>query len=212
MQRLWRWWSLKRLWPRRRFQFIQFQPTGRVIFMFRSILLGNHAWVAKRMMAPAVLVKFNALPANWAQIQLDTSVEARMTCLARENQIGVSTEVVGNKNRGRWIWCWIVLCCQVILPMSVSVATCWLRELICQRFLVGDLCHFGSHSCKTSVLTWTARCTSFTVSAAEWHLLGHHLDPAMKSVIVCRSIFFNVFADMPKRSNLGFSFVKFQGG
>ena len=64
----------------------------------------------------------------------------------------------------------------------MSEATCWLREFLNHRFLVEDLFHFGSHSCKTTPLT--GRCTSAPVSAAERRLLGHHFDPAMKSVMV----------------------------
>ena len=41
----------------------------------------------------------------------------------------------------------------------------------------------GSHSCKTTLLTWAGRCVRIQFSHAERRLLGHHMDPNMKSVL-----------------------------
>jgi len=68
------------------------------------------------------------------------------------------------------------------VPMSASEATIWLRD-----FLHGSAGFepnmVGSHSCKTTLLTWAGRSIKVTFSASERRLLGHHLDPNMKSVL-----------------------------
>ena len=72
--------------------------------------------------------------------------------------------------------------CWLDLPMSASEATAWLRDFL-------DGTHgfqpelIGSHSCKTTLLTWAGRCIKVQFSHAERRLLGHHLDPSMKSVL-----------------------------
>lgn len=72
--------------------------------------------------------------------------------------------------------------CWLDLPMSASDATAWLRDCL-------DGTHgfqpelIGSHSCKTTLLTWAGRCIKVQFSHAERRLLGHHLDPSMKSVL-----------------------------
>eukprot|EP00435_Cladocopium_sp_Y103_P039591 s2882_g10.t1 len=67
-------------------------------------------------------------------------------------------------------------------PMSASEATIWLRE-----FLEGTAGFepkmVGSHSCKATLLTWAGRSIRVVFSPTERRLLGHHLDPGMKSVL-----------------------------
>ena len=72
--------------------------------------------------------------------------------------------------------------CWLETPMSASEATAWLRD-----FLYGTASFkpelVGSHSCKTTLLTWAGRCVKVPFSPSERRLLGHHLDPSMKSVL-----------------------------
>ena len=72
--------------------------------------------------------------------------------------------------------------CWLETPMSASEATAWLRD-----FLHGTAGfkpeQVGSHSCKTTLLTWAGRCVRVPFSPSERRLLGHHLDPNMKSVL-----------------------------
>ena len=72
--------------------------------------------------------------------------------------------------------------CWLDLPMSASEATAWLRDFLdgTQGFQPELI---GSHSCKTTLLTWAGRCSRVQFSHAERRLLGHHLDPSMKSVL-----------------------------
>ncbi len=67
--------------------------------------------------------------------------------------------------------------------MSSSEATCFLRECLAQRFLGENLAKYSSHSCKSTLLTWAGRSTAVVFSMAERRILGHHLDPASKSVL-----------------------------
>ena len=72
--------------------------------------------------------------------------------------------------------------CWLETQMSASEATAWLRD-----FLDGTT-NFkpelvGSHSCKSTLLTWAGRCIKVVFTPAERRLLGHHLDPSMKSVL-----------------------------
>lgn len=68
------------------------------------------------------------------------------------------------------------------VPMSASEATLWLRD-----FLHGSAGFepdmVGSHSCKSTLLTWAGRSIKVPFSTSERRLLGHHLDPNMKSVL-----------------------------
>ena len=64
------------------------------------------------------------------------------------------------------------------VPMSASEATMWLREFLSEP---GRM--IGSHSCKTTLLTWAGRSYKVVFSPGERRLLGHHLDPSMKSVL-----------------------------
>jgi hypothetical protein len=73
--------------------------------------------------------------------------------------------------------------CWLDVPMSASEATIWLREFlegaatrICPTLL-------GSHSCKTTLLTWAGRSVKLVFTPPERRLLGHHLDANMKSVL-----------------------------
>ena len=61
-------------------------------------------------------------------------------------------------------------------------ATAWLRD-----FWYGTA-NFkpelvGSHSCKTTLLTWAGRCVKVPFPPSERRLLGHYLEPNMKSVL-----------------------------
>ena len=69
-------------------------------------------------------------------------------------------------------------------PMSASEATFWLREFIQMRFSEVSLRELGSHSCKCTLLTWAGRSTIVSFSPSERRLLGHHLEPNMRSVLV----------------------------
>ena len=66
--------------------------------------------------------------------------------------------------------------------MSASEATSWLRDFLhgTQGFLPEMV---GSHSCKSTLLTWAGRSFKVSFSPSERRLLGHHLDPGMKSVL-----------------------------
>ena len=68
-------------------------------------------------------------------------------------------------------------------PMSASEAPYWLREFLGEALDPGAAHRFGSHSCKTTLLTWVGRCVSIQFSPSERRMLGHHLDPGMKSVL-----------------------------
>ena len=68
-------------------------------------------------------------------------------------------------------------------PMSASEATCWLREFLSDIIKPSNAFQYGSHSCKTTVLTWAGRCTQVPFSPAERRLLGHHLERDMKSIM-----------------------------
>lgn len=68
-------------------------------------------------------------------------------------------------------------------PMSASEATYWLREFLGEALLPFEPFHIGSHSCKTTLLTWAARCIKIQFSPMERRLLGHHLEPSMKSIL-----------------------------
>ena len=69
-------------------------------------------------------------------------------------------------------------------PMSASEATFWLREFIQLKFAEVSLRVLGSHSCKCTLTTWAGRSCQVVFSPAERRLLGHHLEPGMRSVLV----------------------------
>ena len=84
--------------------------------------------------------------------------------------------------------------CWLSTPMSSSEATFWLREFLDgTRGFVPEM--VGSHSCKTTLLTWASRCARVPFSPADRRLLGHHLDPNMKSVLCySRENYANLYA------------------
>ena len=73
--------------------------------------------------------------------------------------------------------------CWLDTPMSASEATIWLREFLegAKTPLQPEL--IGSHSCKTTLLTWAGRSVKLVFTPAERRLLGHHMDANMKSVL-----------------------------
>ena len=73
--------------------------------------------------------------------------------------------------------------CWTTNPMSASEATYWLREFLDGTIKSGSELKFGSHSCKTTVLTWAGRCVQVSFSPMERRLLGHHLETSMKSIL-----------------------------
>ena len=73
--------------------------------------------------------------------------------------------------------------CWLDTPMSASEATIWLRELLEGAPTKFEPQMLGSHSCKTTLLTWAGRSVKLTFTPAERRLLGHHMDPNMKSVL-----------------------------
>eukprot|EP00435_Cladocopium_sp_Y103_P066984 s704_g29.t1 len=72
--------------------------------------------------------------------------------------------------------------CWLGVPMSASEATVWLREFLEKSFAYQPEL-LGSHSCKSTLLTWIGRCSKIVFTPAERRLMGHHLDPSMKSVM-----------------------------
>eukprot|EP00435_Cladocopium_sp_Y103_P067578 s464_g30.t1 len=72
--------------------------------------------------------------------------------------------------------------CWLGTPMSASEAACWLREFL-DGTIVGSPSLLGSHSCKATLLTWAGRCLRAGFTPSDRRLLGHHLDPRMKSVL-----------------------------
>ena len=68
-------------------------------------------------------------------------------------------------------------------PMSASEATYWLREFLTSLADRTEASKYGSHSCKTTLLTWMSRSTVIQFTPAERRLAGHHIDPGMKSVL-----------------------------
>ena len=72
--------------------------------------------------------------------------------------------------------------CWLETPMNASEATAWSRD-----FMEGTAGfkpeRVGLHSCKTTLLTWAGRCVKVGFSPAGRRLLGHHLDPSVKSFL-----------------------------
>ena len=67
--------------------------------------------------------------------------------------------------------------------MSASEATFWLREFLDGAVKPGAELNYGSHSCKTTVLTWAGRCLRVPFTPTDRRLLGHHLEASMKSIL-----------------------------
>ena len=69
------------------------------------------------------------------------------------------------------------------LPMSSSEATIWLREiLVLCGFDSKAVEPYTSHSFKATLLSWSAKRATFT--DAERRRMGHHVDPADKSMLL----------------------------
>ena len=73
--------------------------------------------------------------------------------------------------------------CWTTNPMSASEATFWLREFLDGAVKPGAELNYGSHSCKTTVLTWAGRCLRVPFTPTDRRLLGHHLEASMKSIL-----------------------------
>ena len=69
-------------------------------------------------------------------------------------------------------------------PMSSSEITYIIRELLQDAADGLDLKQLGSHSAKVTLLTWAGRSTEVQFSHAERRLLGHHLDPGARSMMI----------------------------
>ncbi|CAK9017375.1 unnamed protein product [Durusdinium trenchii] len=67
--------------------------------------------------------------------------------------------------------------------MSSSEATAWLREFLSITCADFEPKKYASHSLKTTVLTWAGRSVLVQFSPTERRLLGHHVDPSMRSVL-----------------------------
>ncbi|CAJ1406642.1 unnamed protein product [Effrenium voratum] len=69
-------------------------------------------------------------------------------------------------------------------PMSSSEATEWLREFLqTAGAQPAELSRVGSHSCKSTMLTWAGRSVQVKFSQDERRLLGHHLIPGDRSML-----------------------------
>lgn len=69
-------------------------------------------------------------------------------------------------------------------PMSSSEATCYMRDFLLESGVDREtLKNFGSHSCKTTILTWAGRSNIVQFSATERRQLGHHMKPGTKSIL-----------------------------
>ena len=85
--------------------------------------------------------------------------------------------------------------CWTDSPMSASEATYWLREFLGESLSPMDVFKYGSHSCKSTLLTWAGRCVKIQFSPMERRLLGHHLEPSMKSILTySREAFTTVYS------------------
>ena len=62
------------------------------------------------------------------------------------------------------------------------------------KFAEVSLRVLGSHSCKCTLTTWAGRSCQVVFSPAERRLLGHHLEPGMRSVLVLKgSVYISIF-------------------
>lgn len=66
-------------------------------------------------------------------------------------------------------------------PMGAAEATSWLQEFLGDDGNGDQL--VGSHSLKVTLLTWASRSTVVKLSKAERLLLGHHIQPGVKSMV-----------------------------
>ena len=69
-------------------------------------------------------------------------------------------------------------------PMSSSEITYIIRELLQDAADGADLKLLGSHSSKVTLLTWAGRSSEVQFNHPERRLLGHHLDPGARSMMI----------------------------
>ena len=69
------------------------------------------------------------------------------------------------------------------IPMGAAEATVWLREFLDSAETPFQPQLTGSHTCKTTLLTGSGRCTKLVFTPTERRLLEHRLDANMKSVM-----------------------------
>ena len=74
--------------------------------------------------------------------------------------------------------------CWIDQPMSASEATGWLREFLLQNDPALQMEKYGSHSCKCTLLTWAGRSTAVVFTPTERRLMGHHVEPSLKSMLI----------------------------
>ena len=74
--------------------------------------------------------------------------------------------------------------CWIDQPMSASEATGWLREFLLRNEPSLELGKYGSHSCKCTLLTWAGRSTTVVFTPTERRLLGHHVEPSLRSMLI----------------------------
>ena len=139
---------------------------------------------AKTRFLPYVAIGSGLLGRDWATPWL----QARSAeCIA------MSTEEFFLPSYSERSQCWIDQ------PMSASEACGWLREFLLRDQPSLDAELYGSHSCKCTLLTWVGRSMSLTFSPTERRLLGHHLDPALKSMLVySRESYTSLYAKVMK--------------
>ncbi len=83
--------------------------------------------------------------------------------------------------------------------MSVSEATGWLREFLLHNQPSLEAEKYGSHSCKCTLLTWAGRSTTIIFSPTERRLLGHCIEPALRSTLIySRESFTSLYAKVLK--------------
>ena len=121
---------------------------------------------AKTRFLPYAAIGSGVSANDWGSLWLEARIEQGLQC------VDFVLPSYSEKN-ARWL----------DIAMSASEATVWLRE-----FLEGaatEICPslIGSHSCKTTLLTWAGRSVQLVFTPAERRLLGHHLDANMKSVL-----------------------------
>ena len=75
-------------------------------------------------------------------------------------------------------------CGWVEAPMSSSEATCYMRDFLMEAGMEREeLSKFGSHSCKSTLLTWVGRSTIVQFTPTERRQLGHHMKPGTKWIL-----------------------------
>ena len=59
-----------------------------------------------------------------------------------------------------------------------------LREFLLQNDPSLEMEEYGSHSYKCTLLTWAGRSTAVVFTPTERRLLGHHVEPSLKSMLI----------------------------